>query len=140
MWTVEEEIVDALAELNLEPRQFKQLDEVAATSIIEVAKRKFLSGDSLYWWHNLRLTRQYYQYDFPSDYLIQHAPAGARYCYWIPQTEKMNLPVYEVEIQVIQRIMELTPSFEYYAIGLTIDWLLIQNDHGQLIVLGDKVR
>lgn len=135
MWTIEAEIENALSTIKPDSKTFKRLDQKSSSRIVEMAKGKYVLGNPRSWWLGLRLPYDWYEYDFPSEYLVNHAPNNETDCYWIPETEAETLVVYEAKISIISEIMGLTPSFDYYVLGKKCDWLMIENDHSQLIVI-----
>lgn len=137
MWTVQEEVKTALATLKLSEDLFRQLNSADSKQLVAKAKAKYVLGNPRTWWLSLKLPFKQFEYDFPSENLIKHVPKGEEKCYWIPETEEDELIVYETYLHIIPHIMELSSAFEYYVVSRKVNWLLIETDHSQLIVIAE---
>ncbi len=137
MWTVKEEVTEALKTLQLNARELIQYSAEESELIQRKAMSKYVEGNPRSWWESLKLKHEAFDYPFASDYIQKLMPEGEVDCYWIPETEEESLPVYKVRAKIISKIMELTPAFEYYVLGLDLDWLIIETDHGPLWVINE---
>ncbi|MBO0360256.1 hypothetical protein J0X19_20015 [Hymenobacter sp. BT186] len=135
MWTVEGEIQNALDILELSSAHFKRLDTFTAKQIVEQAKAKYVIGNPRSWWLSLKVPYKSYEYDLFTNDLSEYIPDQETECYWIPESEEEYLSVYDTRISVIRQVLENTPFFEYYVLSKKIEWLLIENDHNELIVI-----
>jgi len=135
MWTVEGEIQNALDVLKLSSASFKRLDASAAQQIVDKAKAKYVVGNPRAWWLSLKEPYKSYEYDLFTNDLSEYIPNQETECYWIPESEEEHLSVYDTQISAVRQILEQTPFFEYYVLGKNLDWLLIENDHSELIVI-----
>ena len=137
MWTVESEIEEALVKLNLSEDELRKCSPEEAFSIQKKVMQLYVEGNPRSWWMGLKKPHLAYDYDFPSDYITVHMPKSESRVWWIPETEKENLCVYDVIPNVISRIMEQVAQFEYYVVGRDLDWIIIETDHGQLWVVNE---
>jgi len=137
MWTVESEIEEALAKLNFSEDELRKCSPDEASSIQKKVMELYIEGNPISWWMGLKKPYHAYDYDFPSDYIIMHMLKNESKVWWIPETEKENLCVYDVTPNVICKIMEQVAQFEYYIVGHNLNWLIIETDHGQLWVVDE---
>ena len=137
MWNIEAEIEEALGELNLPNADFIKCPKDQAEKIVKAAMNRYVEGNPRSWWLSLKKPHRSYDHDFPCDYIKDYVPNKESRCFWIPETEKMDLDVYECEINAIPKILRLTPPFEYYVIGKNLDWIIIETDHGLLWVIDE---
>lgn len=132
MWTVESELDEAFSVLKLPESDIKKCSLAESTEIQHKAMCNYVEGNPRSWW--MGLTQQYvaYDYDFPSEHILEHIPSDTDRVWWIPETEKKILDVYDTTPEVIVALMELTASFEYYVLAKDFSWLVIETDHGEL--------
>ncbi len=67
--------------------------------------------------------------------MVEHIPADEERCWFIPETETSLRPVFDVDKRWLQPVLDECSFFEYYGVGKSSGWLLIDNDHGELMVV-----
>jgi|SRR5882724_10936472 len=84
----------------------------------------------------LKYPSEYYDYSdgFGFEDIQRHVPSGEEKCWFIPETEEEQLPVFDVEVKSIGLILGECGYFEYYLVGKNYNWLIVENDHNQVIV------
>ncbi|HWQ33701.1 MAG TPA: DUF6756 family protein [Blastocatellia bacterium] len=137
MWTVQEEIEKAIAALGLPKSRIRRCDADEALAIQQKARDIFVVGTPRVWWLALRHPFQSHVFDETTgldflDYLIPH---NDQRCWFIPESEESLLPVYDADISAVKDILGECPFFEYYLVGKNYDWLLLENDHNEVIVV-----
>jgi len=135
MWTVESEVDDALLNLNLSDVEMVKCTPSESAEIQKKAMQLYVKGNPRSWWMGLTMPHLAYDYDFPSDHIAKHIPKTEGRVWWIPETEKEDLCVYDAKPEVISRVMAETAQFEYYVLGKDLSWLIIETDHGELWVI-----
>lgn len=60
----------------------------------------------------------------------------------IPDTEAEWLPVYEIDVREIGKLIDDCPGFEYYVVALDFSWLVVETHHDQYLLCreSDKLR
>lgn len=135
VWTIKNEINEALKKLNFKASECSQLDKEKAIKKQKLAMDKYVDGNPRSWWMSLKRPHESYEYSFPSDHITQHLKNPKHNVYWIPETEENRLPVYDMDPSIINKILELTPAFEYYVVTKDFTRLIIETDHGDLWVV-----
>jgi hypothetical protein len=135
MWTVESELEEAFSALNLPESDLRKCSLAESTEIQTNAMQLYVNGNPRSWWMGLKRPHLAYNYDFPSDHIVEHMPSNDERVWWIPETEQEHLYVYDVRPLVINKIMEKTAQFEYYVLRKDLSWLIIETDHGELWVI-----
>jgi hypothetical protein len=132
---IELEVQQAISNLGLSPDRARQCDPDTAGRIVKRAEATFVAERSSIWWHSLRHPAEYFEYPDSSGHkhVAEHAPVGEKDCWFIPETEGPSLPVFDVELAVIEQILDECQLFEYYLVGKRCDWLIVENDHNQII-------
>ncbi len=125
MWTVESELDEILANLNLSNDELVKCTPTESAEIQKKTMQLYAEDNPRSWWMGLVRPHLSYDYDFPSDHIVKHMPKREGRVWWIPETEKENLCVYDVNPEVISRVMEQTAQFEYYVVGKDLSWLMI---------------
>lgn len=138
MWTVDSELEEAFSILNLSENDIKKCSLAKSDEILKATMNIYVEGNPRSWWMNLTCPHIAYDYDFPSDHILRHMPSNEEKVWWIPETEKESLYVYDVSPKVINKIMEKTAPFEYYVVAKDLSWVVIETDHGELWVIIHK--
>ncbi len=132
MWTVESEVNEALTDLNLSQDDLIKCASLESINIQKRAMDIYVHGNPRSWWMGLTKPHIAYDYDFPSDHIVELMPNKDQRVWWIPETEKESLCVYDIKPESISAIMEKTAQFEYYVLGKDFSWLIIETDHSEL--------
>jgi hypothetical protein len=133
--TIVEEIDAAVAALSLSGK-VRKLPVNAAASVVAQALDNFVSGNPRSWWISLKVPYQTHSLPDEGGYLHleDFVPEGDKFCWFIPETEESIPVVYEAEVTAIMDVLSECSLFEYYLVGRLFSWLVIENDHNQLIV------
>lgn len=135
MGDVEQEVDNAVAAAMLPPGAVRKCDKAEASHIVKQAMTIFVEGNPRSWWLSLRGRREYFPYETVGfDHLREHVPLSEGKFWFVPETEEMDMPVYECDIDGLVRVLARCFLFEYYVLGKAMNWLIINTDHGQLIV------
>ena len=133
---VDRQIREAIAELQIWPGVFRQLDSRTAQAVFEKAKETFVKDAPRSWW--LSLKYPFVSFDYSDgcgfDRLLRHIPPGENRCWFIPELEGEMPVVFNIDLNFIGRILGRCEYFEYYLVGKDFSWLLVENDHNQIIL------
>jgi len=134
------EIVKALESavqtLGLASEVFVRRPAADAEQIVKKARDTFVKNNPRVWWLSLAQPALYFEYprgDGP-QHLVDHIPGDEARCWFIPETEELEWPVYDAEVSHLAAILGECPFFEYYLVGKDVDWLIVENDHNQLVL------
>jgi hypothetical protein len=132
---VTDEIVRVANDLKLSQHDFRQCDPELARRVVGAVKETFVTGNPRSWW--LSLKHSFESFDYPAaqgfSRITQHLPKGVKTCWFIPETEEDDLPIFDIAAHRIVEILSQCSLFEYYLVGKGYDWILIENDHNQII-------
>jgi hypothetical protein len=135
MTDIEKQIADAIRQLGLSEQQIRRLPPEAASEVVQKAQQLYITGEPRSWWLSLKVPHTAFDYPDGSGckHLNEHWLNKTPICWFIPETEKPNLPVYEAEIIILPELLSECGFFEYYL--LSKDWLflLVETDHNQII-------
>jgi hypothetical protein len=80
-------------------------------------------------------------YDRNSVKFTDVVPQKSGACLLIPETDSANeldLPVYEIEVTEIEKLINDCFGFEYNVVAKDFSWLVIETDHDQYYVCRDS--
>lgn len=134
--TVEVEIEQAIETLSLDQQAIVRIEPEQAEQIIQAAKARFVEGNPRTWWLSLRVPYRVAEQEASSGTpsLMKHWGIDEPFCWLVPETEDGSYPVYQTTIPIVERILSQCSFFEYYLLNKSLDLLLIENDHNQIIV------
>ena len=137
MATVDEQIDKALAELNAPPLAIRELPEDEAWNIYHEAMHKFVDDNPRVWWLSLKKKPVSIDVDDSAEfhYLRQHWPKEDTRCYFVPENESDTPRVFDVTLEGIIQILGNASFFEYNLVGKRLDWIMIENDHNELLII-----
>ncbi len=132
---ITDEIVRVGQDLNLSQDDFRQCDPALARRVVSAAKATFVAGDPRAWWMSLKYSFESFDYPDAQGYskITQHLPKGVEKCWFIPETEEHDLPVFDIAASRIVEILSQCSCFEYYLVGKDYEWVLIENDHNEIV-------
>lgn len=130
------EIEEAVQQLHLPNDSFVKCDPSKASDVVQRAKNVFVSDNPRVWWLSLKYPKSFVS--FPqcdgSQHVTDYIPTTEKRCWFIPETGKAALPVFDVQAKVVSAVLGECSFFEYYLVGKTFEWLIIENDHNEVIV------
>ena len=132
---ITDEIVRVGKDLNLSRDDFRQCEPELAREVVGAAKETFVTGNPRSWWLSLKYSFESFDYPDAQGFskITQHLPKDVKKCWLIPETEEPDLPVFDVAAHRIVEILTRCSLFEYYLVGKEYDWILLENDHNQII-------
>ena len=136
MTEIEQEIEQAVSFLQLNELDFKKLPIDQAKIIVDEARLRFVIGNPRSWWLSLSMPATTYNYSNSQCYLHikdHWAPPDDK-CFFIPEIEHQSLAVFHTTIANVQLLLQNCSFFEYYILSQTLDFLLIENDHNEILV------
>ena len=133
---IEEEIDVALVRLGWPEGSFSKCDRDRATAVVRTVEDTFLTERRWQWWTALK--KPFAVHDYPEGdgclQIIEFVPAESTRCWFIPDTDSREWPVYGVEVGKVPLLLAELPYFEYYLVGLDFDWFVAENDHNEVVV------
>ena len=135
--SIEDEIGRAVSALKLTSSHWERCSEEKAREIVREAKERFVEGNPRSWWLALKGDPDVHSHPDGNGMraLRGHIPPMDMDCWFIPETEEEELPVYDVRIDAIADVLGKCSYFEYYLVGKRLDWLIVENDHNDLVVV-----
>ena len=133
---IEQEILSALQRLALPEGAVVECDPKVAIRIVRQAQAVFVQGNPRSWWLSLRQPFEIFDSSKSDVFRIitQHIPSDNLRCWFIPETEQETLPVYDMDKHFIGLLLNECRFFEYYLVANDFSWLIVENDHNQVIV------
>jgi hypothetical protein len=113
--------------------------QTEAEQVVGTAHERFVIGSPRTWWLSLKNKPSVYHYPKGDGFqhLREHAPADAEQCWLILETEEDTKPVAEIDILLAPAILGEMPNIEYYLVDKAFRWLIIENDHNELLLCID---
>ncbi len=137
MWSDYQLVKEAIENLNLGFKEIEELEPSEAQKIIKNIKNRFVNGDPRAWWLSLKLPFKSYPINDVSDkvdYLNKLLPSSELSYLWILDGNNKDYHVFKATLNSIKSIILESPYFEYYIVHHNLDWLLAENDHGEVII------
>jgi hypothetical protein len=138
MWTVNNLIDEAVEKVHPPENEFRELKKNDAVKIFEKAKQKYVIGNPRVWWTGLKkkpLSKETDSNDL--SHLDRELLNRESVFYFIPENETEFPRVFEVGLSALKAILEVCSFFEYNLVGPSINWLVIENDHSELLVIDE---
>ena len=133
---IEKQLDQAVKNLSLPADAFRKCDPECAKLVVRKAQDTFVIDNPRSWWMDLKHPFESFDYSdgFGFEDLPRHVPSGEEKCWFIPETEAEYPPVFDAEVGRISLVLAQCVPFEYYLVGKGFDWLIVENDHNQVIV------
>jgi hypothetical protein len=135
MHEIENWIRDAVEQQGISIRKLPR--EAAIQVQREVTARYVKTNSPCTWWWNFSRPVDE-NYDRNTVRLSDIIPTSNGLCWFIPDTEQEWLPVYELEVSQIEKLIDDCPGFEYYIVAKDFNWLLVETHHDQYYVCRDS--
>jgi hypothetical protein len=140
---VKAEIQRAIERLGLSEREIALLQQEEGKSVYLRARSHFAtSATKPWWWEDFRFPTKSIQCTNQSgfEYLTRIVPNQKEKVWFIAgDSQATFIPVYEAKPEAIQNLLGECFGFEYYLIAKDFSWLICENHHDLLIVIGDEV-
>jgi hypothetical protein len=135
MWTVDGYIDEARQHLE-DPEDCRELSADEAAEVVRKAMAVFVEGNPRVWWLKLKNRRTKIPVaDDNVDYLDTVFPKDQPRCYFIPENDAKVMRVFDATLRGVKTVVKNSNgSFEYNLVGHGFDWLICENEHGELIV------
>jgi len=133
---IEKQLDRAITVLGIPIEVFRKCAPDHAKLIVGKARERFVIGNPRAWWMALKQPFESFDYSEGLGFedLIRHIPTGNDKCWFVPETEEEYPPVFDATVGRITEVLGECAYFEYYLIGKEFDWLVLENDHNQIIV------
>jgi hypothetical protein len=133
---IEAEIDSAVDSLGIGIEKWRKLPLKESREVCQTAMSQFVIDNPRAWWLALKEPVQSYPYPKGDGHQFVHLyiPAEDERCWFIPETEEDELPVYDVYIPEVRRVLSECSYFEYYLVDKRFEWLIIESDHNEVIV------
>jgi hypothetical protein len=135
MHEIETWITEAASNLGI---PIRKLTNGEAESVLHEAMSRYVKmADPRSWW--LSLARPIDEhYDRRLVKLSSILPTTTGTVWFIPETDARHLPVYEMEVGLVEKLIDDCPGFEYNVVAKDFSWLVIETDHDQYYVCRDS--
>ena len=131
MHEIQEWISDAARRQGIRIRELSQNEAMEVQD--EVTRRYVKVSTPCTWWWNLSRPIDE-SYDRNTVRLSSIIPTRAGSCWLIPDTEEEWLPVYELEMDQIEMLIDDCPGFEYYLVAKDFSWFIVETHHDQYYI------
>ncbi len=134
----------AIARLYLFSDDIRFLSQEEASQVLEEIQKAFCSTDEPKWW--FERWWESFQNRGTTAKLIDSWSKVPIICpipdekVWLIPLGETDTYVYESSPEVIARILEASPIFEYAVVNKTLDWILIENYQQIFIGLGEPIE
>jgi hypothetical protein len=95
----------------------------------------FVDGSPRAWWNALKGTARTVSHPDGdgAKHLMEHVPAEAKRCWLL--FDEGSPAAYELDCAVVGDLLMECQHFEYYVVALDLSWMVLENDHNELIVV-----
>ena len=135
MWKVADEVNRALGELALPESEIRKCGQQESSVVQQTAMEKFVNGNPRVWWLALKRPAQSFHIIDGRGYqrLREFIPQDEERCWFMPEIDDEVLPVFHATVNAVMKVLGECFAFEYYLVGNNFHWLLIENDHNEII-------
>lgn len=136
MWSIKDDITRAISELKLPTSEIRLCEKNEALNIFTKAKNIFVKDNPRVWWLSLNVPFEsfYYEASDGFKYLGKYISKKETSFWFIPETDEGNILVFETTLNALEEVIGETNFFEYNLVGKNFDWIVIENDHNEIIV------
>ncbi len=131
-------VLAALQQLHVPDGEFRRLDDAAAKKVVAEARDKFVVGRPRIWWLALKLPKRVFDYEFVFQHLLEHIPTQDIRVWFIPDGERPERAVFDVDKKWLPLVLNECIYFEYYVVGQANDWIILDTDHDELIFVNSQ--
>ncbi len=136
MWSVNQEIDNAISSLSIYSSDLVELDRESAREVINHIKGNFVEGNPSSWWMSLKkpVVTKVDVNDSDFGYIDEIIPQRCDTFYFVPENGE-TYRVFRANIDVIKKILAECIFFEYYIFPEDFSWLIIENDHSEAMLI-----
>jgi hypothetical protein len=137
MATVDKLVEQAIRVSGLSSNEILEIPLDQASAIYQEAKANFVSGNPRVWWLQLKQKPRSVGTDNSPEFnfLRDSWPVGENSCYFIPENETGIPRVFDATLSGIIGVLRNSSFIEYYLVGKLFHWLMIENDHNELLIV-----
>jgi hypothetical protein len=143
MSLVTEEIEIAVNKLGLGKAEFQLLPAEDNKRLYSVLVGKFVNGgDRRWWWEafNEEEASQVFQDGMGFKRIPDLVPDANEKLWFVVEEDQMEFyPIYETTAAAASAVVGECYAFEYYLIPKDTSWLICENHHNRIIVIGKSV-
>lgn len=142
MHNIVNNIVDAASRLHLEPHVLLRCDDQTSHYVVEQTLSRFVDGNPRVWWHSLKgntIVKRRSDENNSVDNLSDFVPAFTEKIWFIPEREAAIYSVFDATLPGVISVLKECPYFEYYLVGKTFGWLLVENDHNEILYVEETL-
>lgn len=105
--------------------------------ILEKIQDAFVVGNPRAWWTNLKIKPIVRNYEGDSGYLHigELAPSSEESVWFLVDEDNEEKFLFDVPLHAVPEIIKECRYFEYYIAAQDLQWLLAENDHGDLLFM-----
>lgn len=143
MGEVKTEIQNAITNLRLTKGDINLLEDTSGKQIFNECVAHFLkAGDRRWWWEDFKFPSfSVSDLEMPFELIDSIIPLTEGNVWLIVEDNYESFyPVYDCNPRIIKNIIGECFGFEYYIISKNLEWLLCENHHSRLIIIGDKLK
>jgi len=143
-YTVRGDIESAIKGLNIDRQDFHEVGKTKWHGILSQVVQTFVvitnyeERDNLRWaWERFKGPHESFVSKNNNVYEYLKNILGNEYVWFIAEDSYSKMWVYEAKADAIPLVLGETNYFEYYIVSKKLDWLLCENHHGYLSVVGE---
>ena len=136
------EFESAIKLTNLSEQEVKKTDANTNSALYQQLLNHFVDGkDRRWWWEAFKTSFHFVDYDYPPKHLSELIP-NLNDDVWlmIEDGQEPYYPIYNIKPSIISDLLSNCFAFEYYIIDKSIQWLLCETHHKDLIGVGDMLK
>jgi hypothetical protein len=137
------ELERARDELGLSREDFALLPNSEAREIVARVIDTFVQvPEARWWWEHLKQPglRASFRDDKAYSRLTRLLPSAQEKAWLIAEPDESQVSVFSATPATLERVLGECLAFEYYVVGAAMDWLVCENHHGVLTVVGTAVE
>ena len=126
----ESELFNALKKCGLSDRQPNNKDE-----LIKKIQEAFVLGNPRAWWMHLKRKPKVLHCENDNGYLRLNelVPSSVSDVWFVVDEDNENKYLFYVPFNTVPDIVRECRYFEYYIVSHDLSWMLVENDHGDLL-------
>jgi hypothetical protein len=138
MLKIADQIKEAIKTLELSDNEIRLCRKDEGDAVFTKAKNTFVNDDPRVWW--LSLAHPYKSYYFEDskgfERLGEYIPNNEESFWFIPELEEDEIQqVFETTVDTLIKVIGECIGFEYNLVSKNFDWLIVENDHNEILVV-----